>query len=247
MVLNDTITNEDIFLLKSINMDYVNLDKSFVNFEGMVYFNLNIDKLPSMKGKPAREIFKDRVFKAIYGDCEPDDTVEYYINYNPTPYTDISNSPHGKLYSSIPGSIPHGDLPYLTFSAEFIDKEHLNKNYGIQTADVRIGDKNLHSEVQEALREFSTKATEWVCQYIRETLFADKRPGIFHKDEIKNDTYIHQRSIRHGTKYINYVLYGWWRYIDKIKEPIWFKLPDIITPECSDCKSNTYLAIDIEV
>ena len=240
MILNDTITSEDIFLLKSINMDYVNFDKSFYNFEGRVYFNIDIDKLPSMNGKPAREIFKDKVFKAIYGDYEPDDSVEYYINYDPTPYTD--------LYGSTSQS--YVDLPYIeTFSAEFTGKTLLSEMYLIQTTDVRIGDEKTYNELKEALDEFNTKAKEWTCKCIRETIFSDMQ-GTFYRDDIKDDTYIHQRLSDDGSEYINYVLYGWWRY-DGITKPTWFNLPEWVNfpswVTLEGDKSNTYLAIDIEV
>lgn len=158
MSINVKVSSEDIFLLKAIDMNNVDLSKSNINDDGTACFYLDVDKMPDMNGKSAREIFNSKVFDAAFNpsysigksnsrEHEPNNSVEYYINYDPAPSDGLLNTE--------------------TFSVR-VPAEHLETGYEVGLSDpIGVIVKSLRGEreykdITEALDKFNTAANKWV-------------------------------------------------------------------------------------
>ena len=214
------LKRDELYLLKSINMDYVNLDKSYIDSDGAVRFNLNMDKLPNKDGKTAREIFNNTLFDSVYNlaychgrslqkKCEPDNTTEYDILYFPNLFECESCDDDNDKKSPTSGFL-NTELFHVRHGLE----RHINYDFvvGQKMRSLKLLNSNLYDKITSLLEEFNKKAHQWVLELIRDTLFEGEEViGDFVNDNITGDTYTQVRQ--QDGKYIFYIVGKWWQFM----------------------------------
>lgn len=211
-----TSNSVKLYLLDLVNMEYVNLDKSYITPSGKILFNIDIDKVPKYSKITPRTVFENTLFDFAFNtkyvkaitDCDTEDvsedidiilrknkpnhTEEYYI-----PFVVCSKAKTCRIdtfavkYKGVLNSPP--DDYIKTIMQEF-----------------KTSEQPEYQLYKERFTKFSTQALEWVKQQIRNTLMTNTI-GDFCSDIIQRHIYFCKRCF--DKRDIYYIIYEWWKHL----------------------------------
>lgn len=215
------LTSNDVklYLLNLVNMEYVNLDKSYITPSGKILFNIDIDKVPKYsENTEPRVVFENTLFDFAFNityvkaitDCDneeiaadidtilrrnkPNHTEEYYI-----PFVVCSKAKTCRIE---------------TFAVKY--KGMLNSppdDYIESTMEwLKTSEQPEYELRKKQFETFSGRAIEWVKQQIRDTLLKNTL-GDFCSDDLQRHTYLCIRNLDDNK--IFYSIYEWWKHLRK--------------------------------
>ena len=208
-----------LYLLDLVNMEYVNLSKSYIAPSGKILFNIDIDKVPKYsETTEPRVVFENTLFDFAFNtayvnavtDCDnkeiaedidtilrrnkPNHTEEYYI-----PFVVCSKAKTCRIE---------------TFAVKY--KGMLNSppdDYIESTMEwLKTSEQSEYELRKKQFEVFSGQAIEWVKQQIRDTLLKNTL-GDFCSDDLQRHTYLCIRKLDDSK--IFYSIYEWWKHLRK--------------------------------
>lgn len=200
-----------LYLLDMINMEYIDIDKSYITPSGTVLFKIDTDKLAktSSEASDPKYILENTIFdlacnyqyamgKLIGVDPKqdtsyvrkvlPNDNDEYYISYIVSP---VGTEHITTIFVKHLGLMMSPPDDFVTETMNFLK-------------DAQAPEYN---DYKSRLNNFASRADEWVREQIREKLIDGKVGGEFRQDLIIDGVYFNRRTVNH--KIVVYIINNW--------------------------------------
>ena len=207
-----------LYLLNLINMEYVNLDKSYITPSGKILFNIDIDKVPKYETTEPRVVFENTLFDFAFN-------TTYVKTIVGSDTEDISEDIDTIFRRNRPNHIEEYYIPFVvcskakicridTFAVKY--KGMLNSppdDYIESMMEwLKKSEQFEYDLRKKQFDTFSRQAIEWVKQQIRDTLLKNTL-GDFCSDDLQRHTYLCIRKLDDNK--IFYSIYEWWKHLRK--------------------------------
>lgn len=205
-----------LYLLEMIDMQYINLEKSYITPSGTTFFNIDMDKLAEhpLEVTNPRYILENTIFDLAYN---------YKYAMSMLRCTNF-NKDTECTRKILPNNEDEYYIPYVVSPVG--TNEHLttvcvrHKGFMMSTPDDFITETlNLlenqpeYNYCKSLINSFVVKANEWVRERVRKKLFDGKVGGEFRQDTIVEDVYLNRRA--NDNKAITYIINNWYTHYAK--------------------------------
>lgn len=205
-----------LYLLDMINMEYIDLDRSYISHSGTVLFKIDTDKLaeyPAETSTP-KYILENTIF-------------DLACNYKYAMSKLLSTDPNQDKVSR--KVLPNDkDEYYIAYIVSPVKTEHLTtfsvKHKGVMMSPpddfitetmnwLKDSNASEYDYYKNLVSGFVTKANEWVRGQIRKKLIDSKIGGEFRQDVIIDGVYFNRRTI--NNKIVAYIVNNWYIHYAK--------------------------------
>lgn len=205
-----------LYLLDMINMEYIDLNRSYISHSGIVLFKIDTDKLakhPTKTSDP-KYVLENTIFDLA---CNYKYAMGRLLN------TDSNQG--GASRKVLPND---KDEYYIAYIVSPVETEHLTtffvKHRGLMmsppddfiTETINwLKDSNApeYDCYKSIINGFVVKANEWVREQIRKKLIDGKIDGEFRQDMIIDGVYFNRRTI--NNKIVVYIINNWYTHYAK--------------------------------
>lgn len=198
------ITDLELYLLSIIKWQYIELENSFVNDDGVAFLKLNIDSLPTpdinVKRRygtgiithSVKDLFENHLLCPSFIDRD-----SYFIT------VDLSKS-----FIDIQRTTPLTEKPYLGVR----NKANII-SYILESMEVI--DYSDYSKYQEQINAFLDSICTWVLHKMRNHDIFKQARGKFLKDRLDFNIYVQLRVEEYGHKYLYYIIGNCYNALNK--------------------------------